>query len=238
MIRLGILYPGYSGERDYAEAEQRLEGVEIRIDHTDVPDDVHVHDAAIRTGADEHLHPGAERLRDWQPDSVFFACTCASFVYGLEGAREQARKLQEAAGVPASSTSLAFVDALQALGVKRVAVAATYPAELTSDFVEMLGAAGVEVVAQRSLGIMSGGEVAESVTESDATEAVRASDHADAEAILMPDTALPSLAWVDAVEAEAGKLLLTANQVSLWSGLRLAGDRAPRDGFGRLLREA
>ena len=33
----------------------------------------------------------------------------------------------------------------------------------------------------------------------------------------------------------AGKPVLTANQVSFWQALRLAGDRAPRTGLGALL---
>ena len=48
-------------------------------------------------------------------DALMWACTSASFVYGHEGVRRQAEQLAAAAGVPAASTSQAFVAALAAL---------------------------------------------------------------------------------------------------------------------------
>jgi maleate cis-trans isomerase len=61
-------------------------------------------------------------------------------------------------------------------------------------------------------------------------------DHPEAEAILQPDTALHTAAWLDELEERTGKIVLTANQVSVWKGLQLAGNTKPRPGLGRLLR--
>jgi maleate cis-trans isomerase len=65
-------------------------------------------------------------------------------------------------------------------------------------------------------------------------ELARSNDHPDAEAVLLPDTALHTAAWLDELEEVLGKPVLTANQVSVWEGLRLAGDTRPRDGLGSL----
>ena len=52
---------------------------------------------------------------------------------------------------------------------------------------------------------------------------VAAADHPDAEAVLVPDTAMHTLAIVDKLEAAVGKPVLTANQVTVWKGLELLG---------------
>ena len=52
--------------------------------------------------------------------------------------------------------------------------------------------------------------------------------------MLLPDTALHTIGLLDALDARVGKPVLTANQVSVWQGLRLAGADAPRRGFGTL----
>ena len=52
---------------------------------------------------------------------------------------------------------------------------------------------------------------------------VKAADHPDAEAVLVPDTAMHTLEIVDDLEATIGKAVLTANQVTVWKGLDLLG---------------
>jgi maleate cis-trans isomerase len=52
----------------------------------------------------------------------------------------------------------------------------------------------------------------------------------------VPDTALHTVAWLDDLEERLGKPVLTANQVSVWEGLRVAGDRTVRTGLGTLFR--
>ena len=59
-------------------------------------------------------------------------------------------------------------------------------------------------------------------------------DLARAEAVLIPDTALPSLDLVDRLEAACGRPVLTANQVTIWAALGLAGQPLTVSGFGRL----
>jgi maleate cis-trans isomerase len=69
-------------------------------------------------------------------------------------------------------------------------------------------------------------------------EFVRANDHVDAEAVLVPDTALHTAAVLDELDAALGKPVLTANQVSMWEALRLGVQLSPQTGFGQLFSEA
>ncbi|MFD0801749.1 maleate cis-trans isomerase [Streptomonospora algeriensis] len=236
MTSVGFLYPGYSAEDDYPVFEEKLGGdVRLHLVHTLMREDAHRVDALLDVGGSDVLGEGARELRARGVDAAVWACTSGSFVFGWEGARTQAEGVGEVAGAPASSTSFAFVNALRALEISRVAIAASYPAEVAERFVEFLGAAGIEVAAWSGRGIVTAAEVG-TLSGDDVLEWVAAGDHPDAEAVLVPDTALHSAAILEALEDRLGKTVLTANQVSVWEGLRLAGATAPRDGLGTLFR--
>ncbi len=233
MLRIGILYPLHSAEDDYPNMAARLEPpVEVAVAHTEAVD-LHTVEDCRRTGDWDHLEPGAAELRTLGVDVCMWACTSGSFVYGLAGAEKQARKIGSYLGVPASSTSLSFVRAIQALGISRVAVAATYPEDLAAEFVGFLGEAGIQVVHLDSLGIWTAVEVG-IVGREQVIEFVQANNHADAEAILIPDTALHTTAFLSELDSAVGKPVLTANQVTMWEALRLGGRVQKQRGFGQL----
>ncbi|MFI6107983.1 decarboxylase [Streptomyces sp. NPDC051310] len=239
MTTVGLLYPGHSAEDDYPRIEALLNGLNLPIVHTDIGEDAHRVDVLQEMGSRKRLAAGVEELRLSGAESVVWACTSGSFVYGWEGAHEQIRALAAAAGLPASSTAFGFVHAARAVGAERVAVAATYPGDVTELFVRFLEAAGLEVVGQRSSEIVTAAEVAAWDREQ-VVQLVRTGDHPQAQAVLVPDTALHTVAYLPELEAALGKPVLTANQVTVWEGLRLAERRgAWSTDLGRLFaREA
>ncbi|MFI5566388.1 aspartate/glutamate racemase family protein [Streptomyces sp. NPDC051740] len=234
MTALGFLYPGHFAEDDYPRIEQLL-GSDIRVDlvHTDVGEDAHRVDALLRMGAPERLAAGLQQLRLSGAEAVVWACTSGSFVHGWEGAHEQVRGLARAAGLPASSTSFAFVHAAREVGARRVAVGATYPDDVAVLFAEFLRAGGVEVTGVRGSGIVTAAEVG-TWGEEELSALARAADTPDADALLLPDTALHTVAHIPALEKELGKPVLTANQVTVWEALRLADRRVNAPELGAL----
>ncbi len=232
---VGILYPGYSAEDDYPRAESLLcdgagQGPRLALVHTEMREDAHRVDALLDIGGDEVLADGVKAIG--QPlDAVVWACTSGSFVFGWDGAAAQVNALQAVAGVPASSTSFAFVDACARLGVTRVAIGATYPDDVAERFVAFLAAGGVEVLSLSAKGIVTAAEVGTLPPEA-VLEFAAAADHPDAQAVLLPDTALHTIGLLDELDARVGKPVLTANQVSIWQGLRLAGSDVARPGMG------
>jgi maleate cis-trans isomerase len=229
---VGILYPGFSAEDDYPLAESLLGGPRLPLVHTEMRVDAHRVDALLDIGGDDVLADGVRAL-DAPLDAILWACTSGSFVFGWEGATAQVEALGTAAGVPASSTSFAFVDACARLGVTRVAVGATYPDDVAERFVAFLAVAGIEVLSLSAKGIVTAAEVGTLPAET-VLDFAAAVDHPDAQAVLLPDTALHTIGLLDRLDARVGKPVLTANQVSIWQGLRLAGADAPRSGFGAL----
>lgn len=233
-LGVGLLYPGFGAEDDFSALESRFEGsLRLPLVHTSVGEDAHRVDALLDLGSGPRLAEGAEALRPYLPDSVLWACTSGSFVFGWEGARQQADAIGERLGVPASSTSIAFVNAVRALGMSRVAVAASYPADVARSFVEFLAAGEIEVTWMESHGIATAKEVS-LLDRADVVGMAQAADTSTAEALLIPDTAMHSLAWLDELERAAGIPVLTANQVTIWEGCALVGEPPRLDSLGTL----
>ncbi|GAA4997154.1 decarboxylase [Streptomyces sp. NPDC005813] len=234
MTALGFLYPGHSAEDDYPRMEQLL-GSDIRLAlvHTDIGEDAHRVDALLEMGSEARLAAGVEELRLSGAEAVVWACTSASFVYGWQGAHDQVRALARAAGLPASSTSFGFAHAAGEVGAHRVAVGATYPDDVAALFAAFLKDAGVEVVGVRGSGVVTAAEVG-TWGPDQVLAMARAADHPDAEAVLLPDTALHTASHIPALEEALGKPVLTANQVTVWEALRLADRRVNAPDLGTL----
>lgn len=235
MTTVGLLYPGHSAEDDFPALQARLDGaVHLPLVHTSVGEDAHRVDALLDLGGSERLLAGARELVErHDPDAVMWACTSGSFVFGWDGARRQVEEIAEATGRPASSTSIAFVNAVRDLGIERVAVAASYPEDVARHFVDFLGRGGITVTSLGSHGIITAAEVG-TLGREQVAAIVAGADREGAEAVLVPDTAMHTLAWIEHLEQVAGMPVLTANQVTVREGLRLLGPVPQLPGLGTL----
>ena len=233
-VCLGFIFPCQDMRDDYLPLLAAVGGrVEAQFAVVESVDD---HDPAALAqygGRMEDLRPGIERLRAHDPDVVVYACTSGSFGCAA-GPERQAAEMAAAAGVPAINTTQAFGAAVRALGVERVAVAGTYPSATVALFAAYLRRHGVAVVAQSALDLPTGDAVTE-MPAADVYRFIAAGDDPTAEAVLVPDTALTTTQHIAVLEGELGKPVLTANQVTAWYALRIAGVAARVPGFGRLL---
>lgn len=231
---VGLLYPGWGAEDDFPALEARLgDAVRLPLVRTSIGEDAHRVDALLDLGSAKRLAEGAAELQPHDPDSVMWACTSGSFVFGWDGAREQVQGVADVLQLPVSSTSIAFVEALSAMGLSKVAVAASYPEDVAVHFVDFLRRGGIETVSFGSHGIYTAAEVG-LLSKDQVVAMVRAADIPEVEAVLVPDTAMHSLLWLDDLESAVGKPVLTANQVTVWEGLRIAGAPTSHDGLGAL----
>ncbi|MDQ0796219.1 decarboxylase [Streptomyces sp. B1I3] len=243
MTTVGLLYPGHAAEEDFPRIEVMLDSdIRVPLFHTDTGIGTGVGQGASRlealreAGAPERLAAGVEELRLAGAESLVWASTNGSFVYGWDGAHQQVAGLARAAGLPASSTSFAFVHAVGELGAGRVAVASLDAEDIAPLFADFLTAAGLDVVSVRAVGDDSGPAPADAATwgPERVRELVAAADHPDAEVVLLPCTALHTAAFVPELEELVGKPVLTANQVTVWEGLRLADRRVWAPTLGTL----
>jgi maleate cis-trans isomerase len=233
---VGLLYPGFSAEDDFPALESRLGGaIRLPLVHTSVGEDLHEVQALLDLGRAERLAEGARQLMSSRPDSVMWACTSGSFVFGWDGARRQVDELARLLQLPVSSTSIAFVQAARHLGLTRVAVPASYPAAVADHFVEFLARAGITVSWLGSRGIRTAAEVG-TLRAEQVLALASGVGLGGADAVLVPDTAMHTLELLPELEAATGKPVLTANQVTVWQGLRLLGPVPQLSGLGELFR--
>lgn len=234
--KIAFLYPGHAAEDDYPRLANRVSPVaEVTVVHTSFNEDAHTEAALKEMGSPQRLSEGARHLADKNLEAVLWTSTSASFVRGLDGIREQIETLESLLHIPASTTAMAFARAVTAINAKRVAIAATYPRDIALLFKAFLEHFDIEVVHLTSQGIVTAAEVG-TLGKKTVVDFVTANDHSHADALLVPDTALHSAAWLEDLETAAGKPVLTANQVSFWEGLRLCGKLTPQRGLGTLFR--
>jgi maleate cis-trans isomerase len=233
---IGMLYPGSAAEDDYPLLEKILgHDVSLPVVYTSVGVDAHEVTALLDLGSTDRLIVGAREVGELDPDAVMWACTSGSFVFGWDGAHAQAAEISDELQIPAGSTSIAFAAALKELELQRVAVAATYPQEVTDHFERFLSASGVVVTDVVSHDIPTAA-MAGRLDHDAVFDLAKCNDSPDAQAVLIPDTALHTIAWLPELEQVLGKPVLTANQVTAWYGLKLAGTHVQSDMLGTLFR--
>lgn len=154
------------------------------------------------------------------PAVVGYACASGSFVDGAAGARGLSDCMRAAGARAAVTTSEALIDALDAMSIDRVAIATPYTSALTGLLGDFLSASGRRVVAHAELG--RDHEIS-TIPYPVTCELIRAADHPDAEAVFVSCTNLWTYDILAAMEAELGKPVLSANQVTAWASLCAAG---------------
>jgi maleate isomerase len=166
---------------------------------------------------------GVTELHAVAPSVTAYACTSGSFVGGVAGEAALVTAMTAAGAPVAVTTSGALLAALRHLGISRIATVTPYTDDLTAGLTNYLGEAGVEVVATAGLGLTSQiWTVPYEVT----AELIRSTDTSDAAAVFVSCTNLPTYDVIASLEAELGKPVLTANQVTIWSSLTLIGRKA------------
>lgn len=231
MYRIGLLAPfrELPGELGDTIAMAREEAVHWQV--ITAAEDSHAIPALRMTADDAVLRAGVERMLRWRPDVVVWACTSGSFVDGKQRALEQVARLEAVASVPATSTSLAFAEAVAALGITEVAVIAPYPELATARFVDYLREWDVGVANVVHMDSPSGA-VSEQLPGRDFDAAVAAVG--EDRPIVIPDTAVWGLELHRKLSPRLSVPLLVANQVTLWHAFQLAGMSTDVEAFGAL----
>jgi maleate cis-trans isomerase len=183
------------------------------------------------------LEQPLKHLAEASVDVVAYGCTASSIQVPLG---ELARRMGAVAGVPALSTAEALVEALHALGARRLAVATPYLPAINEHERRFLEAHGFAVLAIEGLGI---GETVEDfrylarVPPEAVYRLARRVDRPDADAILISCMDLATLPVLQRLETDCGKPVVTSNLATFWACLRRGGVADRIDGVARLLAE-
>jgi maleate isomerase len=192
-------------------------------------------DSTVRIVQD--IEAESRKLADADVDAIVLAATAPSSRRGIGYDRELIGRIEAASGKPATTASTASIQALAALGVRRIVIAAPWGDAVNTIAGAFLEASGIQVLEHRALGHVSNLEIG-ALPDATAYDLGCGIDRPDAEAVMLACGNWRTLQIVDRLEATLGKPVVTTNQVSLWAVLRLAGCTMPLPGWGRLLREA
>jgi maleate isomerase len=165
--------------------------------------------------------PAADLLADAKVDAIAWNGTSASWL-GVGRDRSLCEAITARTGVPATTSTLACIDAARALRAKRVSLVSPYTDDVQRRIGDVWAAEGLAPHAERHLGLRdnySFGEVAPA-TIADMIRAV-AAEGADAVVILC--TNLDGAALAASLERELDIAVLDSVAVTLWRMLGLAG---------------
>lgn len=180
----------------------------------------------------EALDISVEMLALAKPDIIVLAHTATSYELGRQGETDLMARLRQAYGIPVVTAFGAVVRALERLGVKRVALGAPYSAETTRKGKAHLEAHGFRVVSCDNL---KGVTNIYDETAERAYRLARAIDTAEAEAVFLSGTGMPTVPVLDALERDLKKPVLSSASAMMWHALRESGVRESVAGYGRLL---
>ncbi|MBI4493850.1 MAG: hypothetical protein HY690_13745 [Chloroflexi bacterium] len=143
--------------------------------------------------------------------------------------------LTEATGVRATTNLTAAVEALRALGARRIALASPFRDQVNERYGRFLAASGFEVAAIHGLQCASNREIGELDDYASYRAARAAAAAAGAlDAIYLPCGRWPAASMIAPLEADLGSAVVTSNQACAWAALKALGVRDPVSGYGRL----
>ena len=190
-------------------------------------------EALVRMDREEGLR-AVKQIMSCRPAAVAYCCTASSIVQGLEYDGRLNHELQQAAGVPAFTATQAIIEALHAVGARRIAVCSPYTTAIDDAEHEFFSAAGFDIVGSAHLGIADAFRLADP-TPDEIVTLWKASWHPQADASLITCLNLNSQTVIETIEKESGRPVITSTQATLWKLLRAGGVADRVEGIGRLL---
>lgn len=230
--RIGLVVPATNTATDFELRPLLPEGVifcSARALSSREPDQV-----KRLSGYWDQAIKAAREVAEVKPDLVVWACTSGSFVGGAGYDRRLADAMAAEAHAPVVTTSTAVIEALQALGVTRLAMGTPYPqpvTDLEKRFFED-SVPGLKIVRDGIIDIADPYSRGLIRPEEAYRLALRV-DAPEAQAVFLSCTDLRTFPIVDAAEEALGKPVISSNLATIWAAMRRLGIE-PANAPGRL----
>lgn len=237
-IRIGMIVP--SSNTCLEPQTYRMLG-----DRTDVTvhfTRVEVTRIALDSGADQQfadqtMIAAAQLLTTADVDVVAWNGTAGSWL-GPEQDRALVRGITEATGVPATTSTLAYLDAVRAFGTSRLGLITPYTQEVNDAIISRYAAEGVQITGERHLGLSDNESFAHVRPEEllqPSRELAEGTNGERPDALAYVCTNLYGAPVVHDVEQETGVAVLDSVAVTLWKCLSMTEARPLDARWGRLL---
>ncbi|MFH8625176.1 hypothetical protein ACH4A8_25415 [Streptomyces vietnamensis] len=236
MIRIGMLTPSSNtclepvtyrlldGARDLASAHfARVPVTRIALDGGS--------DAQF---AFEPMLAAARQLADARVDVIAWNGTSGSWL-GVDHDRRLAAAITAETGIPATTSTLALLDACAAYGVTRLGLAVPYTRDVAERIVTTYAAEGLDCSLAEPFGIHDN-EAFARIPEPEVARQIEQAGAGDAHAVAVVCTNVYGAGAAPGLEAALGIPVFDSVSATLWKALDLAGAHPALEGHGDLLR--
>jgi len=233
-VRLGVLTPSSNTALEplTSAIAAGLSGCSAHFSRFKVTE-ISLSDAALGQFDDSKILAAAELLADAKVDVIGWSGTSSGWL-GFDADRRLVERIRQRTGIVATTAVLALNELLALRGITRLALVTPYTGDVQQRIVENYRAIGVEVVAERHLGICVNHDFA-LVEPAQLRSLMREVAVARPQAITTFCTNLRAAPLAGAVEGELGIPLLDTVSTTVWGQLRAAGaDAAEVRGWGSL----
>jgi maleate isomerase len=218
-IRIGLLVPAgnITFEPDFASVVPP--GVTLhghRLHHKKASE---VENAEFMDEINSGLMQAAAILSEANVRIMAYGFTTATFYKGIDYARQLGNLIAEASGVKAVVPSLALLDALSYLGVRKISIVTPYPSWSNEVLRKFMEETAYEILSfagdNRSLEEASKNYMWHQPPK-EILDYVVSNCHPKAEAVLCPCPAWRTFEVVDEIEKQLRIPVVTANQATIW----------------------
>jgi maleate isomerase len=165
--------------------------------------------------------PAADLLADAKVDAMAWNGTSASWL-GIERDESLCEAIGARTGKPATTSTLACIDAVRSIGAQRVGLVTPYTDDVQVRIASVWAGAGVTCHAERHLGLrdnFSFGQVA----PAEIANMIRAVAAEKCDAVVVLCTNMEGASVAAALERDLNVLILDSVAVTLWRTMLLAG---------------
>jgi arylmalonate decarboxylase len=184
----------------------------------------------------ERIPAAARKLAAEGADAIELTGTSLTFYQGEAFNQKLRQTVVDASGLPATTMSNGVIDALKAVGAKRVAVATAYNEVVNDRLRAFLREHDLEPLVVTGMGIEAIADV-ERVTQDDLLEfgARVFASAPDADSLFLSCGGFRTLELIAPLEARTGVPVISSMPHGLWAGARLVGLSGAAPGYGTLL---
>ena len=221
-VRLGVLTPSSNTALEPLTSAivAGLPGASVHFSRFKVTE-IALDDRALGQFDDSKILAAAELLADAKVDVIGWSGTSSGWL-GFDADLRLCERIRERTGIPATTAVLALNELLALRGVKRLAFVTPYTDDVQARIIGNYQQLGIEVVAERHLGIRVNHDFA-GVDPQALLALMREVAPHEPQAITTFCTNLRAAPLAQQVERELGVPLLDTVSTTVWGMLRMAG---------------
>ncbi|MTI65331.1 MAG: hypothetical protein FH753_01880 [Firmicutes bacterium] len=188
---------------------------------------------------EKNIAKGSNMFNSNTIDVLSFVCTSCCFYLGIENVNKkllQGRNNKDNKLRSITNTAEALLKAIKKMGLENIALLTPYINELNEIELDWFKKEGINVLNYGIMELNYDRDISK-VKKEYIIKALEKLDDDNIEGFVISCTSLRTLQWIDELEKEFNKTIITSNQAHLWYALRLSGIKERKKGLGKLFKK-